>query len=79
MFRRASIAALVAVAATVAVVVPAAPAHARACLPDHYCYTDYYTDDSHTIKVGDLYEDCEGSAHRWGAYTGFKVFAEYRC
>ncbi|WP_018349799.1 DUF6289 family protein [Longispora albida] len=78
MKRRVTIGAL-AVAALIAVVVPAVPAQARACRIDHFCTTAWYSDSSYTNHIGGMYEECDGSVYTWGQRTGYVVFRESPC
>ncbi|GHJ43195.1 hypothetical protein Cs7R123_05370 [Catellatospora sp. TT07R-123] len=79
MLRRLGLAAALVTIGSVAVVLPGAPAQARACTIDHYCYTTWYADAAHTSVVGQLYEDCGGSRSTWGTRSGYATFAETPC
>ena len=78
MFRR--LLGLAAVAATLAVVVPASPAQARACEELSYCTTTYYVDSSYTRVAGRWIDDCWGTEpYGWGTRTGWVRFVETPC
>ncbi|RKR91365.1 hypothetical protein BDK92_5759 [Micromonospora pisi] len=77
MIRRVLLAATIAVAAFV--IVPGSPAQARACKANHDCYTEFYSDSSHTVLVGSLSESCTGERDMWGRRTGYLVFSESPC
>ncbi|MEV0003244.1 DUF6289 family protein [Micromonospora sp. NPDC050980] len=77
MIRRAIAVTVVALGASA--VMPAAPAQARFCMPDHQCTTYYYSDSSHSTQVGSLYEECDGSRYSSGRRTGYFTFSEIPC
>lgn len=79
MLRRAFTAAALATIAAATVIVPAAPAQARACTINHYCYTTWYSDASRTVVVGQLFEDCDGTRSMWGVRSPYLTFSENNC
>jgi len=79
MLRRAFTAAALATVASAAVLVPAAPAQARACTINHYCYTTWYSNASRTVVVGQLFEDCDGTRSMWGVRSPYLTFSENNC
>jgi spermidine/putrescine-binding protein len=79
MLRRAIAAALLATAATATAILPAAPAQARACTINFYCYTTFYADSAHTVVVGQKYEDCDGTMSMWGVRSPYLTFSENPC
>jgi uncharacterized protein DUF6289 len=79
MVRRSIVAVLMAAGATVAAIVPAAPAHAVACTIQHYCYTTWYTSAAKTVVAGQKYEDCNGNTTTWGTRTPYVTFTENPC
>lgn len=72
-------AAVLAGVATLTAIVPAAPAQARACTINHYCFTTWYSDASRTVVVGQKFEDCDGTMSMWGGYGPSVTFREYNC
>jgi hypothetical protein len=79
MLRRAITATVIAAATTAAVLVPAAPAQARACIIQHECYTTWYSDSSRTVVVGEKYEGCYGTISMWGVRSPYVTFTEIPC
>ncbi len=79
MLRRAIVAATLAISSTAIAVIPTTPAMARACRIDHFCYTDYYSDATHTTLVGGKFEDCDGEIRTWGRRTGSYTWSETPC
>lgn len=77
--RRILLALALSLGTTAATVIPAAPAQARACIIDHYCYTTYYKDAAKTIVVGEKYESCSGAVSFWGSRSSYVTFREYPC
>jgi Family of unknown function (DUF6289) len=54
-------------------------AQARACKIDHTCATIYFSDSTHTVVVGEKYEDCNGAVDMWGVRSGYQEFYEDPC
>jgi spermidine/putrescine-binding protein len=79
MIRRVITAAALAAAATFTAIVPAAPASARACTINFYCFHRYYADAAHTVLVGQRFEDCDGSMSMWGTFGPYATFSENPC
>jgi hypothetical protein len=79
MLRRVLVAAALAVSATATAVLPAAPAQARACTINHYCYTTWYSNAAHTTVVGGKYEDCDGDITQWGVRSAYITWSEHNC
>ncbi|MGY0236552.1 DUF6289 family protein [Longispora urticae] len=79
MIRRTVIAGLIAATATLTLVAPASPAQARACRYDHFCTTIWYSDASRTVRVGSMYEECDGSVYISGTRTSYMTFRESPC
>lgn len=79
MVRRILLAGALAAGTTLAAVLPAAPAQARACIIEHYCYTTWYSNAAHTTVVGQLYEDCDGDRTSWGVRSPYVTFVETPC
>jgi hypothetical protein len=77
--RRILLAGALTVGTAAVAVLPAAPAQARACIIDHYCYTTWYSNAAHTSVVGELYEDCDGTRTSWGTRSGYVTFVEVPC
>jgi len=79
MLRRALTAAALATLAGAAALVPAAPAQARACTINFYCYTTFYSNASRTVVVGQKFEDCVGNMSMWGVRSPYLTFSENPC
>ena len=79
MLRRAIAAVALATAATATAIMPAAPAQARACTINFYCYTTWYSSAAHTVVVGEKYEDCNGNMSMWGVRSPHVTFSENPC
>ena len=73
------VAVTLAVSATATAVLPAAPAQARACTINHYCYTTWYSNAAHTTMVGGKFEDCDGDITQWGVRSAYMTWTENNC